>query len=60
MSLAESLLNILSVSNLTEVNLYEIILQGSKEDVVELTDANFEREVLNSKDLVLVEFFAPW
>ena len=60
MSLAESLLNILSVSNLTEVNLYEIILQGSKEDVVELTDANFEKEVLNSKDLVLVEFFAPW
>lgn len=60
MSLAESLLNILSVSNLVEINLYEIILQGSKEDVVELTDANFEREVLNSKDLVLVEFFAPW
>ena len=60
MSLAESLLNIQSVSNLIEVNLYEIILQGSKEDVVELTDGNFEREVLNSKDLVLVEFFAPW
>ena len=60
MSLAESLLNVLSVSNLIEVNLYEIILQGSKEDVVELTDGNFEREVLNSKDLVLVEFFAPW
>ncbi|PFX17788.1 Protein disulfide-isomerase A6 [Stylophora pistillata] len=34
--------------------------QGNKEDVVELTDANFEKEVLNSKDLVLVEFFAPW
>lgn len=33
---------------------------GNKEDVVELTDGNFEREVLNSKDLWLVEFFAPW
>ncbi|KAL9963087.1 hypothetical protein ACROYT_G032258 [Oculina patagonica] len=33
---------------------------GDKKDVIELTDANFEEEVLNSKDLVLVEFFAPW
>ena len=33
---------------------------GNKDDVIELTDANFEKEVLNSKDLVLVEFFAPW
>uniref|UniRef100_A0A914D9W4 protein disulfide-isomerase n=1 Tax=Acrobeloides nanus TaxID=290746 RepID=A0A914D9W4_9BILA len=29
-------------------------------DVVELTDSNFEELVLNSKDLWLVEFFAPW
>lgn len=29
-------------------------------DVVELTDANFEDLVLNSDDLWLVEFFAPW
>jgi len=29
-------------------------------DVVELTDANFEKEVLNAKEPVLVEFFAPW
>ena len=34
--------------------------QGNTEDVVELTDANFEKEVLGSKDLWLVEFFAPW
>jgi len=33
---------------------------GDKKDVIELTDSNFEEEVLNSKDLVLVEFFAPW
>lgn len=33
---------------------------GKKGDVVVLTDANFEEEVLNSKDVVLVEFFAPW
>lgn len=29
-------------------------------DVVELTDSNFEELVLKSKDLWLVEFFAPW
>lgn len=28
--------------------------------VVELTDANFEKLVLNSEDIWLVEFFAPW
>jgi len=33
---------------------------GSKDDVVVLTDANFEKEVLGSKDGVLVEFYAPW
>jgi len=33
---------------------------GSGNDVVELTDANFEDEVANSKTGVLVEFFAPW
>lgn len=32
----------------------------SKEDVVELTDANFDKLVLNSDDVWLVEFFAPW
>ncbi|CCD61843.1 Protein disulfide-isomerase A6 homolog [Caenorhabditis elegans] len=33
---------------------------GSGNEVVELTDANFEDLVLNSKDIWLVEFFAPW
>ncbi|XP_071505996.1 protein disulfide-isomerase A6 homolog [Diadema antillarum] len=33
---------------------------GGKSDVVELTDSNFEEKVLNSNDLWLVEFFAPW
>lgn len=33
---------------------------GSKEDVIELTDANFEELVLDSPDLWLVEFYAPW
>ncbi|VDK50833.1 unnamed protein product [Cylicostephanus goldi] len=33
---------------------------GGATDVVELTDANFEKLVLNSKDVWLVEFFAPW
>ena len=29
-------------------------------DVVELTDSNFEQNVINSEDMWLVEFFAPW
>lgn len=33
---------------------------GSAGDVVELTDSNFESLVLNSDDMWLVEFFAPW
>lgn len=30
------------------------------DDVIELTDANFEQKVLGTKDLALVNFFAPW
>ncbi|XP_056420166.1 protein disulfide-isomerase A6 [Hyla sarda] len=33
---------------------------GSKKDVIELTDDNFDRQVLNSDTVWLVEFFAPW
>ncbi|XP_066268412.1 protein disulfide-isomerase A6-like [Branchiostoma lanceolatum] len=33
---------------------------GSSDDVIELTDANFEEKVLGSKDIWLVEFFASW
>lgn len=35
---------------------------GSKggNEVVELTDSNFDKVVMQSKDLWLVEFFAPW
>lgn len=29
-------------------------------DVVELTDSNFDKQVLDSKDVWLVEFYAPW
>uniref|UniRef100_K3X2P9 Thioredoxin domain-containing protein n=1 Tax=Globisporangium ultimum (strain ATCC 200006 / CBS 805.95 / DAOM BR144) TaxID=431595 RepID=K3X2P9_GLOUD len=32
----------------------------AKDDVVILTDKNFEKEVLNSGDYWLVEFYAPW
>ncbi len=43
----------------------EFILQGgsgsgNKDDVIELTDSNFEQKVIKSKDGWLVEFFAPW
>ncbi|VDK84632.1 unnamed protein product [Litomosoides sigmodontis] len=34
--------------------------KGSGKDVIELTDSNFEDLVLHSKDIWLVEFFAPW
>ncbi len=33
---------------------------GSKKDVVELTESNFKKLVLDSDDMWLVEFFAPW
>ncbi|TYZ62305.1 hypothetical protein PybrP1_009752 [[Pythium] brassicae (nom. inval.)] len=33
---------------------------SAKDDVVILTDKNFEREVLKSADYWLVEFYAPW
>uniref|UniRef100_A0A7N6A2Z5 Protein disulfide-isomerase A6 n=1 Tax=Anabas testudineus TaxID=64144 RepID=A0A7N6A2Z5_ANATE len=33
---------------------------GSKKDVVELTDDNFDKMVLESNDVWMVEFFAPW
>lgn len=34
--------------------------KSSTEDVIELTDANFDKLVLQSDDVWLVEFFAPW
>lgn len=33
---------------------------GDPKDVVEITDSNFEEEVLNYDGMVLVEFYAPW
>ncbi|XP_030635297.1 protein disulfide-isomerase A6 [Chanos chanos] len=33
---------------------------SGKKDVVELTDDNFDKMVLNSDDIWMVEFFAPW
>ena len=33
---------------------------GNADDVIELTDANFDSLVFGSDDLWLVEFFAPW
>lgn len=33
---------------------------GSKEDVVELTDDNFDKLVLDGDQVWMVEFFAPW
>ncbi|KAM4693594.1 protein disulfide-isomerase A6 [Discoglossus pictus] len=33
---------------------------GSKKDVIELNEDNFDSQVLNSDDVWLVEFYAPW
>ncbi|XP_058448049.1 protein disulfide-isomerase A6 homolog [Malaya genurostris] len=33
---------------------------SDSKDVIELTDSNFDKLVLNSDDVWLVEFFAPW
>ena len=33
---------------------------SGSDDVIELTDSNFDKLVLNSDDMWLVEFFAPW
>jgi len=33
---------------------------SGKSDVIELTDSNFDKQVLDGKDVWLVEFFAPW
>jgi protein disulfide-isomerase A6 len=33
---------------------------GDSKDVVELTESNFDSLVINSNDIWLVEFFAPW
>lgn len=35
-------------------------LYSSSDDVVELNDANFERLVLQSDAIWVVEFYAPW
>lgn len=37
-----------------------VLQSGDGKDVIELTDGNFEDLVLNSNDMWLVEFFAPW
>ncbi|MBN3277832.1 PDIA6 isomerase, partial [Polyodon spathula] len=33
---------------------------GGRKDVVDLTDGDFDKKVLNSDDIWLVEFYAPW
>lgn len=33
---------------------------GSKDEVVVLTTSNFDKMVLGSKDIWIVEFYAPW
>jgi protein disulfide-isomerase A6 len=35
-------------------------LYGSNSDVVKLTTSNFNKDVVNSADIWMVEFYAPW
>lgn len=43
------------------VKFFSVHLQSKdSKDVIELTDENFDKLVLGSEDMWLVEFFAPW
>lgn len=33
---------------------------SGKKDVIELTDDTFDKNVLDSEDVWMVEFYAPW
>lgn len=35
-------------------------LYSASDDVIELTPTNFNKEVIQSESLWLVEFYAPW
>lgn len=35
-------------------------MYDSSDDVIELTDSNFDRQVANSDGIWVVEFYAPW
>lgn len=43
-----------------KIKSFLLLQTGNAKDVIELTDSNFEELVLNSEDIWLVEFFAPW
>lgn len=46
------------VCSLTVLNVHG--LYSASDDVIELNPSNFNREVLQSDNLWLVEFYAPW
>lgn len=65
--MADSLINELRKTVNAKLGLSDSSKSGSSSDkkssgkhVIELTDSNFEGLVLHSKDIWLVEFFAPW
>ena len=35
-------------------------MYSSSDDVIQLTQASFNSEVIQSQDLWLIEFYAPW
>ncbi len=42
------------------ISLSILISTTTSSDVIKLTSNNFQREVANSADIWLVEFYAPW
>lgn len=65
--MADSLINELRKTINAKLGVSDSSKSGSSSDkkssgkhVIELTDSNFEELVLHSKDIWLVEFFAPW
>ncbi|VDO26267.1 unnamed protein product [Onchocerca flexuosa] len=66
-AMADSLMNELRKTINAKLGVSDSSRSGSSNDrkssgkhVIELTDSNFEEYVLHSKDIWLVEFFAPW
>ena len=56
LSMARLVLGLMSCTLFITVN----GLYSSSDDVIELTPSNFNREVIQSDSLWLVEFYAPW
>lgn len=56
MKIGISFIGLLLIISLSSV----FSMYGGKSDVITLTTSNFNKDVVNSADIWLVEFYAPW